>query len=377
MEKKAERNSGIELVKVIAIFLIVVAHVIQTWESRNEYISAVDYLIDLKHVTTDLQTFAVVILRYSGAFGNSIFFICSAWFLLDSRKANRGKMLVMMLNMWSISIMMLVVTVLVKGGDIHYKLVVKSLFPFLCGANWYVGCYLLFYALHPMLNNCIASLNQAQLLRAATLLGVLYCGCNYVHDSFYSSALILWVAVYFIMAYAKKYLPGLCDSIKINIVFLLLGLTGNFLMVLFTNILGGAYIRFLDGKLLFWMKNCSPFLLLAAFALFNLGRNLHFQNRLINYISSLSLLIYIIHENVLVRTYLRPYLCQRIYEVFGHDYILCIVLLFAAAFFLVSLVVSIIYRQTIQRYIHHITPMLLQRIKNIYKKYESFVFKVH
>lgn len=372
MEVKTERRSGIELVKVLAIFLIVISHVVQSLEGDDQYIPYGDHMLELKHATRDLQIFILIVLRYSGALGNSIFFICSAWFLLDSRSVKHQKILTIVLEMWSISIMILGIACLIKGEGIHFKLVMKSFFPFISGANWYVGCYVLFYALHPLLNQCIDSLKQTELLKYATVSGVLYCGCNYIHPSFYSSSLILWVTIYFIIAYIKQYLPGLCDSIKMNTALLILGGAGNFLMILVTNILG-LHISFWEDRLLFWNKNCSPFLLLTAFALFQIGRNVYFQSSSVNRISALSLLIYIIHENVLVRTYLRSYLWQRIYTVFGYKHILFWALLFATAVFIVSLILSILFQKTIQRLILYILPGLSVWLDRLYKKYESYI----
>lgn len=203
-----KRNSGIELIKVFAILLIVLSHVVQTLADENLYIPYSNYAVNLRHATTDFQTFVLIIFRYSGALGNSIFFMCSAWFLLESKKVNMGKLFTMIFQVWSISFICLVAALLIKGGNIPFILIIKALFPFNFNTNWYVVCYVIFYAIHPMLNYCIDSLKQENLLKVATILGVLYCGFNYIHGAFYSSDLIVWIAIYFIMAYIKKYMRG-------------------------------------------------------------------------------------------------------------------------------------------------------------------------
>lgn len=226
-----------------------------------------------------------------------------------------------------------------------------------------------------MLNYCIDSLKQADLLKSATILGVLYCGFNYIYKSFFYSELILWVAIYFIMAYLKKYMPGLCNNIKMNIVFIIAGLCGNIFVVFITNILG-LHIKLFEKQLLYWNRNCSPFLLLIAFGMLNIGRCLNFKSKCINYISGLSILIYIIHTNLFLRTYIYPYIWEFIYNRFGYDYILCWVLLQAVAIFIISLILSIIYKATIQRFIMYIVPKMKEIICKIYKKYEYVVMKL-
>ena len=79
------RDSGIELLKVIAILLIVISHVVQTLSSENPLIGYSDYILDLSCATKEMQLVILMIMRHFGALGNSIFFICSTWFLLDSK----------------------------------------------------------------------------------------------------------------------------------------------------------------------------------------------------------------------------------------------------------------------------------------------------
>lgn len=370
---KRERTSGIELIKVFAVLLIVTSHVVQTLYFGNEYILYSDYAVNLTHATTDFQTFVLIMLQYSGSLGNSIFFLCSAWFLLESKKADSIKLMTIMFQMWSVSSISLAVALLIKG-NIPFKLIIKSLLPFNYATNWYVGCYVLFYAIHPMLNTCIASLKQVDLLRAATVMGVLYCGFNYIHTSFYCSSLILWIAIYFIVAYLKKYMISVCNDLKKNVVFLILGSMGNIFMIFVTNILGQK-IAIFSEEMLRWNSNSSPFLLLIAFSLFNIGRHLHFKSKFINYISSLSLLIYIIHENLLVKTYIRPFLWQFIYENFGYDRIVCWAMLMIIVIFVVSVILSILYKCTIQKVITYLIPKVRDAARKIYKKYESIVMR--
>lgn len=71
---KHMRNSGIELLKLFAIFLIVISHVTQTLTSENTYISYNAYVLNIVHATTNIQYLILVFFRHFGALGNSIFF---------------------------------------------------------------------------------------------------------------------------------------------------------------------------------------------------------------------------------------------------------------------------------------------------------------
>ena len=48
------RDSGVELLKIIAVILIVISHVVLTLITENEYIPYSDYLLDCTHATTNV-----------------------------------------------------------------------------------------------------------------------------------------------------------------------------------------------------------------------------------------------------------------------------------------------------------------------------------
>lgn len=110
-------------------------------------------------------------------------------------------------------------------------------------------------------------------------------------------------------------------NIKINIILFAGGLLGNTLTVILTNILGLHFEIFRD-QLLKWNIRTNPFIILSAIAAFNIMRQLRFKNAIVNGISAYSLLIYIIHENLLVRTYFKPYIWHYIYNKFGYEHVI-------------------------------------------------------
>ncbi|MCD7791893.1 MAG: hypothetical protein LUG92_00640, partial [Oscillospiraceae bacterium] len=224
----------------------------------------------------------------------------------------------MLTEVWFVSAAILLIVYAAYRGNISTKLIVKSIFPTAFGNNWYITCYILFYLIHTQLNRAIYSLSQSALLKCSMLLAFLYMFVNYIHSGhFYTNGLILWVAIYFCMAYMKLYLKHTAASRTANAVFVLVGYGGHCAIIALTNYLG-LHIPFFSDKLLHWNTNCSPFLILAAIGLFNLANSLKFKNRTVNTISGLSLLVYIIHENLLLRTYVRPYIIGIIYEKVGY-----------------------------------------------------------
>ena len=159
---------------------------------------------------------------------------------------------------------------------------------------------------------------------------------------------------------------------KLNLCLLILSLIVNTFLIVGTNYLG-LHISFFNDKVLRWWNNCNPFLLIAAFSLFNLARNAHFTNKAINYISSLSLLIYIIHENELLRTYYRPALWHAIYNQFGYDHLIFWVFVMSLGVFAFGVVMSMIYHHTLEKVVNKEVDWLLPKIQKLYGKYERIL----
>ena len=75
----AIRVSNVELLKIIAIFLIIVSHIAQTSGLPQ-------VLFDANKATYNIQFLIIDFFLNLGKVGNVIFICCSSWFLCDSKK---------------------------------------------------------------------------------------------------------------------------------------------------------------------------------------------------------------------------------------------------------------------------------------------------
>ncbi len=361
---KPARNSSIELLKIFAIFFIVIRHITQT----------LGHDVNLREATPDIQQLTLSLFSYLGVLGNSLFFIASAWFLLDSDKWSKKKELSLATDVWIVSIIILAVMLIaqVNIGGMH---VVMSLFPNTFANNWYLTCYLLFYPLHVFLNRIIKHIDKKSLLRLCLASGFLYIGIKTIagfmgFNLFFSSELIIWIVIYLLIAYGKFYLPQLMNSKKANVILLITGLVINTLLVVLINFLG-LHIEAFSDNLLRWNVLSNPFLISAAIGAFNLARQYTFHNKFINYVSGLSLLIYIIHENILVRTHLRPAIWQYIHENFGCSNDVLWTLAYSLVFFIISTILAAVYKSTIAKVANSFKDLVYNVLKTVYGKVES------
>ena len=367
------RESGIELLKVIAMILIVISHVTQSLgRDVSAYGIANDYLINLNNSTTDISRLTLSFFRYFGGFGNIVFFVCSAWFLADSKKTNIQKIIKLIVDIWVISVIMLIVFY-ISGIPISKEHIIKSFLPTTFSNNWYMTTYILFYAIHIPLNMVIENMNQKKLLSSVIILSVLYCGFGCLKfDLYCGNYLMCFITIYFIVCYMKKYMSVFFNSKRDNCVLLVIGIVLLLLLFLTTNILGLRFSPF-SSRLQHWNRNNNILFILIAVSLLNIVRMKKFVNPVINYISSLSLLIYIIHENILVSAYFRTKIWGYLYSKYGHSYILLQVLVYSIVLFIVTAIISIIYQNTIMKITGYLSTKLYTWIN---AKYLSFYNRI-
>ena len=370
------RDSGIELLKIFAIFVIVINHTVQSLTNEAYNIPNNGFVIDISRATTNIQCILLQIFRHFGVLGNSVFFICSAWFLLKSKNWNKKKWLFMVIEIWVVSIVIFIITYIILHGNISIGIIISSLFPTTFGNNWYMTCYLLFYPIHPILNSIVNMMNQRQLFRSTLVMVFLYVFMNFINCSwFFSSAIILWITIYFAIAYMQKYLMSFVDNIRENIILFIIGVIGFIGIILITDICG-LYSQVLSDKVMRWVNNCNPFLLAMSIAMFNIARNIHFKNRFINYISKLSLVIYIIHENIILRTYFRPAMWNYVYKRFGYSDVIQWVFIISFIIFIFGILCSILYVLTLQRFVNKVSGKLYEVVRIKYLLFEKFCLMI-
>ena len=365
---KTARHSGIELYKIFAILFVITHHIVATLTNDNQYIEITNYLINLNEATGNLQQFICSLLYYGGSLGNTMFFIVTSWFFLENKEVKKQKIILMMLDIWVISVVIFTISY-GEGVNMPIKMQLRQFFPNTLSNNWYTTCYILFCLLYPYLNLIISRINRIKLLRINIFLFSLYFGIGFiVHYAFFPSSIVIWVVMYFGIAYIKKYLNRLINNIKFNFLMFIIGLIGMITVVCLTNALQ-------INRLLHWNEN-NPFVFLTALGLFNLLRNINIQNATINYISKMSLYIYIIHENNIIRCYFRPLVWKWIYRKYGYTYLLMWVFLLVICTFMISFFLSAFYRKTIQKITAEICEKSYPFIRNKFKKIETILSNI-
>ncbi|BBH27387.1 hypothetical protein SG0102_23210 [Intestinibaculum porci] len=114
-----------------------------------------------------------------------------------------------------------------------------------------------------------------------------------------------------------------------------------------------------------------------AIALFNIARKISFKNKVINYISSSSLLVYIIHENIILRGCYRPFLWIYIHDHFGYDYVIFWTICLAFAIFVFAHLAAIMYKILFGKLVKKVSDSLYGILRKRYLALEKHVLMTY
>lgn len=361
--QKSKRTTGIELLKLIAMLLIVISHTGPYYGTTYS-----PSILNLRLATTDIQNLLLSFYVYLGQLGNCMFLVCSAYFLLDEDKVKANKVIRILADCLFFSLGFLVIF-LVTGWEIPTTMVLKQFFPTTFEFCWFVGCYLLLYMMHPALNIIVRKVTQKSLFLINVAGVLLYSVLQMIlRDSFYYTRLMGFILIYFLMAYCKMYMQKTTSKKKLNWAVLITSSVLLVAMVVVTNILG-LYLDTFCEKILHYCVFVNPFIILIAFSAFHLCKEWKIESRVVNVMASVTLYMYIIHENYLFANYARPAVFEYIYQKFTYEYVALWALAFAVVCYVASLLIGLLYQYTLRSLLHKVCDKIADRLPMFFDKW--------
>lgn len=288
---KPIRQSNIELLRIFAMFLIIVHHF-------NVHTPFAYGPIDANSFN---PTFFTMALLCTGGIGNVIFMIITGYFSVNSR-FNFRKIISLILEMYLYSTLALAIAIIVNRHPISWRELRASLLPIPFG-NWFCAYYVLFSLFIPFLNKLIHHLSKKEftLLLSATILvfSILPTLTNVPQIS----SMMMFFVGYLIGSYIqlhtkpKQNRNKLLLTLLITILLMAAATTIRYLATIFLNIpQSTAKINFYANE------NFSIFVIIIATTLFLLFRSLNIgSNKLVNTIARSTLGVYLIHDNEIIR----------------------------------------------------------------------------
>lgn len=154
ISEKSKRSSNIELLRIIAMYIIVLHHctvhgVFSYWHNNTSLV---------QHINNFLCTF----LASGGKIGVTIFVLISGYFLcMQDFKLTR--FFKVYLNTLFYSILFLMLSLLIGTHHIGWEALKASFLPFTCKAYWFISAYLLLYIFSPLLNTILKHIKPGKI----------------------------------------------------------------------------------------------------------------------------------------------------------------------------------------------------------------------
>ena len=126
-----------------------------------------------------------------------------------------------------------------------------------------------------------------------------------------------------------------------------------------------------EQQLLRFCSNSNPMILIMAISLFNIARVMKLQSRTINTVASLSMLIYLLHENVFMSAYYRPEFIRSICQNYGYDHILLIVLAASTGIYLFFAACAWLIQRALHSPMRRISDRLYTGLRQIFGSIED------
>jgi surface polysaccharide O-acyltransferase-like enzyme len=295
--QKVTRKSSIEMLRIIAMVMIVMHHfsVHSIWP-----------LNDFSENNLFAQFLAVF-----GKAGVGIFFIITGYFLAKTReqKITPRRVLKICLPVWFYSIVIFI-AFLVSGRDVlHLESLGKAFFPLTNSSYWFITTYLIVYLLTPYIKILLDKLRNKQLLTLLLILVTVE-----VIPQFFSLiaqngenaplGTTLLAVLYVIIGYAISRFERPLRRYTSKLTLLFLGSVSLLILSPWIVYLWNKFVPHVALTTGFFWSQASIISMVFCFTIFTLFSRLEFRNRLVNYLGGLMLGIYLIHDNFLIRDWL-------------------------------------------------------------------------
>lgn len=288
---RGERNSAIEILRIIAMLFIVLSHACSHGE-----IDRVSAPITLNKLFLQWSTL--------GGIGVNLFFMISGYFLCE-KEFKRTSISRLLAQGWFYSIALFLVFKFGFGYDYSLSELVLVFLPTLFYEYWFLTAYLVLLLLSPFINAMINALSRKQFLLLIATTVILWVGIRtFTSSEMLGTAIPFSVTMYLIGAYLRKY-PQNWFAVKRNRVIMTVASFG--LLFASTLVIAPVAARFSalqEHVSFFYARNT---LLTVGAAVGLLALFLHckpFNSKFINTVAGCTFGVYLIHENPVARVML-------------------------------------------------------------------------
>lgn len=334
-ENIVNRKSNFELLRIISMFLIVIAHCV--------------YYVDFSaYADWSINSLIVKILRIGAKIGVNCFVLITGYFMVNST-FKIEKLIKLEIKVVAYTMGIFILNVFIGIVEINFKLLIQSMFPIIFSLYWFMTAYVLLYMFSPFLNEFIKKVKKEQLLKLIFVLVLVRIIIPTITTSELGLSNLSWfITLYLISAYLKKNITFF-DNKKTNRKIFIFNLTFIILSIIVITFFSNKVPILKGHENYFSMMNKIP-LVLCSISLFSIFKSIEIKNKVINNIAKNTLGVYLIHENIIIRKFIwENFLTKNISNsllliIYITTYCLCLFIACILIDKIINFIVEIIYK---------------------------------
>lgn len=360
--KKKNRDSNIELLRIIAMCLIIFHHMALNTGIVDGY-------------TLNGNMIFGIIGGIGGKIGVVIFLLITGYFSINKNFSFK-KVFILWLQIFCYSVCFMLVfrlTGIEKWSKVD---TLKTFFPLAYNQYWFITAYLYLLLLIPFINKFLNSLTKENYNKVLVVLTIIFV---VIPTIFYSNGLIgstqtpmgilLFIYVYILGAYIRLYGIKFFENRKLrNIILICLGYIIVFAIVLIGKKLEQKNI-FWSNLFAYYREMNSIFILVPSIALFYVFKEWKLKyNRFINYFASISFAVYLFHESNFMRYRLW-------HNIFGMEFINTIpggvfstLIIATISFYLITAIIEFLRKNIIEKNV-----LKIKALNRLFNKVDNFM----
>ncbi len=310
------RSSNIELLRIIAMIMILGLHV-------NFF--AIGEPTTQEIISSPLQSFIRFFAEWTCIVGVNVFVLISGWFGINYKP----KGIVQFLFQSLFFSLIIFIPFAIAGKIEVNRLNIMSSFLLYKNAYWFVWAYLILYIISPILNTFVENSNRIELKRLLILFFIIQTIVStFTNVAFYKAGYdpLSFIGLYLLARYFKLYKENNYRYTYL-VIFGLCVLLSTFVCLL-PPFLGISNSLMISISLMY----TNPLNIIGALCLLLFFTKLNFKSRAINYIATSCFAVYLLHMHFCLSGY---YIntAKDLYNKFsGITYFITIIVLFVAVF---------------------------------------------
>ena len=295
MSQKRVRESTFELMRIIAMLLIVIYHGTKFTGNGSNYLF-------LHHQGT-ISYYVGLFFTLFGGLGTWLYIIITCWFSVDKVKFSGERLVKTLWQTWTVCLLCLIIQFVFFRDSFSLLTAARQLStPFVDNVHyWYVSAYVLFLLILPILQTVTVQMDNNKLLFTA----IVFLVCSPLHKLINTTTLGtlgLFVAAFFMTAWLKRHegsffsrKTGLCVTLMI----------AAYILVVLASVLASP--RFLNREALFIkvyqrLRDYNIIQLFFAYIVFFALKKCRLgEVKIINTLSKFSFGVYLWHYNYAFR----------------------------------------------------------------------------